>query len=110
MQQYFEFEKLDVYQTALEFAVVADEIVEALPPGRSYLRDQLRRAADFGLGLGNGNGNGRARRSRRIGTFPRRLRLRVTNGERHQRDEGGQLLTAMGVPPAGAQGSECPSG
>jgi four helix bundle protein len=45
MQQYFEFEKLDVYQAALEFVVVADEIVEALPPGRAYLRDQLRRAS-----------------------------------------------------------------
>lgn len=37
--QYFAFEKLDVYQAALEFVVVVDEIVEALPPGRSYLSE-----------------------------------------------------------------------
>jgi four helix bundle protein len=38
-------EELDVYQAALDLVVVADEIVEALPPGRAYLRDQLRRAS-----------------------------------------------------------------
>ena len=43
---YFEFEKLDVYQVALDFVVVADEICEALPPGRAYLKDQLRRSAN----------------------------------------------------------------
>ena len=43
---YFEFEKLDVYQISLDFVVVADEITESLPRGRSYLKDQLRRAAN----------------------------------------------------------------
>ena len=43
--RYFEFERLDVYEAALDFVVVADEIAEKLPAGRSYLRDQLRRAA-----------------------------------------------------------------
>lgn len=38
-------EKLDVYQTAVEFIVLADMIVENLPRGRAYLSDQLRRAA-----------------------------------------------------------------
>jgi four helix bundle protein len=42
---HFEFEKLDVYQASLDFVVHADEIAEKLPRGRSYLRDQLRRAA-----------------------------------------------------------------
>jgi len=43
---YFEFEKLDVYQVSLDFVATADEIAEALPKGRAYLKDQLRRAAN----------------------------------------------------------------
>src|SRR5262249_46129016 len=38
-------EKLDVYQIAIEFVVLADGIVEHLPRGRAYLSDQLHRAA-----------------------------------------------------------------
>ena len=41
----FEHERLDVYRTAIEFLVVADEIATNLPKGRAYLADQLRRAA-----------------------------------------------------------------
>lgn len=36
---------MDVYQTAIEFVVLADDIVEQLPRGRAYLNDQLHRAA-----------------------------------------------------------------
>lgn len=43
---YFEFEKLDVYEVALDFVVAADQIAEALPRGRAYLKDQLRRAGN----------------------------------------------------------------
>ena len=43
---YFEFARLDVYQAALDFVLVADRITDALPPGRAYLRHQLRRAAN----------------------------------------------------------------
>ncbi len=38
-------EKLNVYQVAIEFVVLADEIIEHLPRGRAYLSDQLQRAA-----------------------------------------------------------------
>ncbi len=38
-------EKLDVYQIAIEFVVLADRIVEHLPRGRAYVSDQLHRAA-----------------------------------------------------------------
>ena len=38
-------EKLDVYQIAIEFVALADEITEHLPRGRAYLSDQLHRAA-----------------------------------------------------------------
>ncbi len=38
-------EKLNVYQVAIEFVLLADEVIEHLPRGRSYLSDQLQRAA-----------------------------------------------------------------
>lgn len=41
----FDHEKLDVYTAALEFLALANGIVEDLPRGRSYLADQLQRAA-----------------------------------------------------------------
>ncbi len=41
----FDHEKLDVYQVAIDFVAVADDVVEQLPRGRAYLADQLRRAA-----------------------------------------------------------------
>ena len=41
----FEHERLDVYQAAIEFLVLADGIAGNLPRGNGYLADQLRRAA-----------------------------------------------------------------
>ncbi len=41
----FDHEKLDVYQAAIGFIVLADDVVEVLPKGRAYLKDQLHRAA-----------------------------------------------------------------
>ena len=38
-------EKLTVYQVAIEFVILADDIIEHLPRGRAYLSDQLQRAA-----------------------------------------------------------------
>jgi len=43
---YFEFERLDVYQVSLDFVAAADEITDRLPRGRAYLKDQTRRAAN----------------------------------------------------------------
>jgi hypothetical protein len=40
---YFEFEKLDLYKVTLDFVAAADDVAEALPKGRRYLKDQLRR-------------------------------------------------------------------
>ena len=42
---YFDHEKLDVYQAAVEFVVLTEEITEDLPRGRAYLVDQLQRAS-----------------------------------------------------------------
>ena len=50
-------EKLIVYQTALEFIILADAIVGLLPKGRSYLNDQLQRAAlSISLNIAEGAG------------------------------------------------------
>ena len=44
-QALLDHEKLTVYQTAIEFVILADEVIEHLPRGRAYLSDQLQRAA-----------------------------------------------------------------
>ena len=44
-QVLLDHEKLTVYQVAVEFEILADEVVEHLPRGRAYLSDQLQRAA-----------------------------------------------------------------
>ena len=41
----FAFERLDVYQRAIEFLVVVARIISELPGGNAALTDQLRRAA-----------------------------------------------------------------
>ena len=38
---YFDHEKLDVYQVSIDLVILIDEIVEHLPRGRAYLADQL---------------------------------------------------------------------
>src|SRR5579864_1955307 len=38
-------ERLDVYHVALDFLVFANQVIEALPRGRSHLADQLTRAS-----------------------------------------------------------------
>ena len=42
--QCFDYEKLDVYQTAVEFIILIESIVKKFPKGRAYLIDQLQRA------------------------------------------------------------------
>jgi four helix bundle protein len=41
----FDHERLDVYQLALEFFDLADDVAPHLPRGRGHLADQLTRAA-----------------------------------------------------------------
>jgi len=41
----FVHERLDVYQAAIAFLVLADTVAGSLPRGRAYLADQLRRAS-----------------------------------------------------------------
>ena len=42
---YFDHEKLDVYQAALEFVVISEAIVKSFPKGQAHLIDQLMRAS-----------------------------------------------------------------
>jgi four helix bundle protein len=54
---YFHHESLDVYQSAIEFVVVADRITTSLPRGRSYIAEQFRRAAaSIALNIAEGAG------------------------------------------------------
>jgi four helix bundle protein len=41
---YFDHERWDVYQAALELVVLISNVVEQLPRGKAYLSDQLQRA------------------------------------------------------------------
>ena len=41
---YFDHERLDVYQVAIELVILIDTIVEHLPRGRAYIVDQFQRA------------------------------------------------------------------
>jgi four helix bundle protein len=53
----FDHEKLTVYQVAIEFVILADEVIEHLPRGRAYLSDQLQRAAlSISLNIAEGAG------------------------------------------------------
>ena len=38
-------ERLDVYHLAIDFLVLASEVIEGLPRGRSHLSDQFSRAS-----------------------------------------------------------------
>ena len=50
-------ERLDVYHLALDFLVLASEIIEGLPRGRSHLSDQFSRASlSIVLNLAEGAG------------------------------------------------------
>ena len=53
----FHHERLDAYQTSIEFVIAADTIASHLPRGRHYLADQLRRAAtSIALNIAEGAG------------------------------------------------------
>lgn len=42
----FHFERLDAVGVAVDMLVCVDELAAALPPGRGYIRDQMRRSAN----------------------------------------------------------------
>ena len=53
----FDHERLDVYKAAIQFVVVAHDVVEHLTRGRAYLADQLQRAVvSIPLNIAEGGG------------------------------------------------------
>lgn len=53
----FDHDKLDVYHLAIDFFATADQIINALPKGRSKLADQLSRASlSIGANIAEGAG------------------------------------------------------
>lgn len=53
----FDHEKLDVYQVAIEWVALVQDIAEALPRGAGNLADQLQRAASsIALNIAEGAG------------------------------------------------------
>jgi four helix bundle protein len=42
---HFDHEKLHAYHAAIEFVGIADQIIEQMPPGRAYLKEQLASAS-----------------------------------------------------------------
>ncbi len=101
--KHFDHEKLDVYRAALEFVVVAAEVVEHLPRGRAYLADQLQRAAtSVPLNIAEGAGEFSSKEKARFYRMARRsatecaavfdvcARLELIDGATH--DAGRDLL------------------
>lgn len=64
----FLFEKLDVYQKAVNFAEIVHELTEGFPRGSYYLVDQLNRAA-LSIATNIAEGNGRFTKADRISFF-----------------------------------------
>lgn len=63
---YFDHEKWDVYQAALDLVILINDIVEQLPRGKAYLADQLQRAGtsvplNIAEGAGEYSSNEKAR-------------------------------------------------
>lgn len=57
LMDYFDHEKLHVYQAAKEFLVITETIIKQFPKGRAYLIDQLQRAAcSIQLNIAEGSG------------------------------------------------------
>jgi len=55
--QYFDHERLDVFQAAIEFVVMVDRIIQHFPRGKAYLADQFQRAAtSISLNIAEGSG------------------------------------------------------
>jgi len=53
----FDHQRLEVYRRTVDFVALAEEVVSHLPRGRSYVADQLRRAAaSIALNIAEGAG------------------------------------------------------
>src|SRR5687768_9273077 len=67
-----DFERLDAYQSALEFAALSFRIIEALPRGHAELADQLKRATiSIPLNIAEGSGKTTSRERARYHAIAR---------------------------------------
>jgi len=67
-----DYQRLDAYQCALQFAGLAFQIIKALPRGNSALADQLRRATmSIPLNIAEGSGKTTAKERRRYHAIAR---------------------------------------
>lgn len=109
----FDHEKLNVYQAAVDFVGLSDEIVRDLPRGRAYLADQLHRAAaSIALNIAEGAGEFSSKDKSRFYRMARRSatecaaildvcrRLGLVSSTRHESGRGllfsiAAMLTTM---------------
>ena len=97
----FDHEHLDVYKRAIEFVVLANDVVEQLPRGRGYLADQLQRAAtSVPLNIAEGAGEFASKEKARFYRMARRsatesaavldvcVRLRLIDDDRYSKGRG----------------------
>jgi four helix bundle protein len=69
----FDHEKLDVYEAAIDFVVIANDMAQQLPRGRAYLADQLQRAGtSIPLNIAEGAGEFSSREKTRFYRMARR--------------------------------------
>ncbi len=73
----FMFEKLDVYQKAVDLADIVTKLTSEFPKGTYYLTDQLNRAA-LSISLNIAEGNGRWHKAERKNFF------RISRGSCHE--------------------------
>ncbi len=103
MKETFTHENLDVYCRTIDYVAVADGVATSLPRGRSYLSDQLRRAAtSIALNIAEGAGEFNRREKARFYRIAKRsttesaaildvcLRLDLADAEKIQ--QGRDLL------------------
>ena len=76
-----DFEKLDVYRCAMDFAAIAQDLVEELPRGRGKLGDQLDRAS-LSIPLNIAVGAGESKPAEKL-KFYRYARRSATECARH---------------------------
>ncbi len=77
---YFEFENLDVYQAALQFITLVDQIVSQLPKGYAHRKKQLQRSTDsIADNIAEGVGEFAANERRRFIRIARRSGLEAAS-------------------------------
>ena len=99
MKETFTHENLDVYCRTVDYVVIADEVAASMPRGRSYLADQLRRAAtSIAFNIAEGAGEFNRREKSRFYRIAKRsttesaaildvcLRLELTDAEKVQQE------------------------